>query len=224
FGPVPLAEVMGHLRQDFAPRLAEEGGELAIAADMPEVRGEATLLGRLFSNLVDNALAYRKPGEPAKVRIDWRQAAGERVEVRVSDQGIGIAPEHHAKIFDVFQRLHGEDEVAGTGIGLAVVKKVAELLDGEVRVESEPGKGSTFAVKLPGIDGQEVLRQVKNTPELKRLPVVVLTSSREQRDRLQCYDHGVNSFLVKPISFDGFMEVVREVHAYWLGLNVPPSD
>ena len=79
-------------------------------------------------------------------------------------------------------------------------------------------------LKLPGIDGQEVLRQVKSTPELKRLPVVVLTSSREQRDRLECYDHGVNSFLVKPISFDGFTEVVREVHAYWLGLNVPPVD
>ena len=79
-------------------------------------------------------------------------------------------------------------------------------------------------LKLPGIDGQEVLRQVKSTPELKRMPVVVLTSSREQRDRIECYDHGVNSFLVKPISFDGFMEVVREVHAYWLGLNVPPSD
>ena len=79
-------------------------------------------------------------------------------------------------------------------------------------------------LKLPGIDGQEVLRQLKATPGLRRLPVVVLTSSREQRDRLECYDHGVNSFLVKPISFDGFMEVVREVHAYWLGLNVPPSD
>ena len=79
-------------------------------------------------------------------------------------------------------------------------------------------------LKLPGIDGPEVLRQVKATPGLRRLPVVVLTSSREQRDRIECYDHGVNSFLVKPISFDGFMEVVREVHAYWLGLNVPPSD
>ena len=79
-------------------------------------------------------------------------------------------------------------------------------------------------LKLPGIDGTEVLRQVKSTPELKRLPVVVLTSSREDRDRLACYDHGANSFLVKPIDFNGFMETVREVHAYWLGLNVPPSD
>jgi len=79
-------------------------------------------------------------------------------------------------------------------------------------------------LKLPGIDGQEVLRQVKSTPGLKRLPVVVLTSSREDRDRLACYDHGANSFLVKPIDFNGFMDTVREVHAYWLGLNVPPAD
>ena len=148
FGTVPLAEVMRHLGQDFAHRVAEEGASLQVAPDLPEVRGEATLLGRLFSNLVDNALTYRHPGEPAQVRIDWREEGG-RIEVRVSDRGLGIAPEHQGKIFDVFQRLHGEDEVAGTGIGLAVVKKVAELLDGEVRVESEPGKGSTFVVTLP---------------------------------------------------------------------------
>ena len=79
-------------------------------------------------------------------------------------------------------------------------------------------------LKLPGIDGHEVLRQIKGTPVLKRLPVVVLTSSREERDRMQCYDGGVNSFLVKPIDFDGFMHVVREVDAYWLNLNERPSD
>ena len=135
-------------RLDFAHRLAEEGGRLEIAPDLPEVRGEPTLLGRLFTNLVDNALTYRRPGEGADVRIDWREA-GERIEVRVSDRGVGIAPEHQGKVFDVFQRLHGDEEFAGTGIGLAVVKKVADLLDGEVRVESEPGKGSTFIVALP---------------------------------------------------------------------------
>jgi CheY-like chemotaxis protein len=79
-------------------------------------------------------------------------------------------------------------------------------------------------LKLPGIDGHEVLRQIKGTPVLRRVPVVVLTSSREERDRMQCYDGGVNSFLVKPIDFDGFMDVVREVDAYWLNLNVPSSD
>ena len=161
FGNVSLAEVMQHLRQDFAHRLAEEGGRLEIAPDLPEVRGEATLLGRLFTNLVDNALTYRRPDEPAQVSIDWCEA-GERIEVRVRDQGLGIPTEHQARIFDVFQRLHGDEEFAGTGIGLAVVKKVADLLDGEVRVESGPGKGSTFVVALPrprsaaaGLDGEE---------------------------------------------------------------------
>ena len=77
-------------------------------------------------------------------------------------------------------------------------------------------------LKLPGISGQEVLRQVKSAPDLKRIPVVVLTSSREDRDRIESYDNGVNSFLVKPITFDGFMEVVKQVDNYWLSLNVPP--
>src|SRR4249919_3480473 len=161
FGTVPLAGVMRHLREDFAPRLAEEGGRLEIAPDLPEVRGEATLLGRLFANLVDNALTYRKAGEAADVRIEWREQ-GDAIEVRVADLGIGIATEHQAKIFDVFQRLHGDEEFAGTGIGLAVVHKVAALLDAQVRVESEPGKGSTFVVSLPrpgtatqGTDGED---------------------------------------------------------------------
>ncbi len=77
-------------------------------------------------------------------------------------------------------------------------------------------------LKLPGISGQEVLRQVKSAPDLKRIPVVVLTSSREDRDRIESYDNGVNSFLVKPITFDGFMAVVKQVDNYWLSLNVPP--
>jgi PAS domain S-box-containing protein len=148
FGTVELAQVLRHVHEDFAPRLAEEGGRLEIAPDLPAVRGEATLLGRLFSNLVDNALTYRRPGEPAQVRVAWRRV-GNRVEVDVADLGVGIAPVHHDKIFDVFQRLHSDEEFAGTGIGLAVVKKVADLLDAELGVVSAPGQGSTFTVALP---------------------------------------------------------------------------
>jgi CheY-like chemotaxis protein len=79
-------------------------------------------------------------------------------------------------------------------------------------------------LKLPGIDGHEVLRQIKSTDVLKRIPVVVLTSSRESEDRIRCYDYGVNSFLVKPITFDGFMDVVKKVDDYWLSLNIPPDE
>ncbi|MCE7858350.1 MAG: response regulator [Chloroflexi bacterium CFX2] len=79
-------------------------------------------------------------------------------------------------------------------------------------------------LKLPGIDGFEVLRQIKSTPLLKRMPVVILTSSKEEGDRALSYDTGANSYLVKPVSFDGFLGVVREISNYWLTLNVAPPD
>jgi len=80
-------------------------------------------------------------------------------------------------------------------------------------------------LKLPGMNGFEVLKQIKSTPILKRLPVVILTSSREEGDRAVSYDSGANSYLVKPVSFDGFMNVVRQIEGYWLSLNVgPPQD
>jgi len=79
-------------------------------------------------------------------------------------------------------------------------------------------------LKLPGIDGFEVLRQIKSTPVLKRLPVVILTSSKDEGDRALSYDRGANSYLVKPVSFDGFMGVVRQIEGYWLSLNVAPPE
>jgi CheY-like chemotaxis protein len=79
-------------------------------------------------------------------------------------------------------------------------------------------------LKLPGIDGFEVLRQIKSTPILKRLPVIILTSSKEEGDRALSYDYGANSYLVKPVSFDGFIGVVRQIEGYWLSLNVGPPE
>ena len=80
-------------------------------------------------------------------------------------------------------------------------------------------------LKLPGMNGFEVLKEIKSTPILKRLPVVILTSSIEEGDRALSYDSGANSYLVKPVSFDGFMDVVRQIEGYWLSLNVgPPQD
>jgi CheY-like chemotaxis protein len=79
-------------------------------------------------------------------------------------------------------------------------------------------------LKLPGIDGFEVLQRVKSTPILKRLPVVILTSSKEEGDRALSYDHGANSYLVKPVSFEGFLDVVRQIEGYWLSLNVAPPE
>jgi CheY-like chemotaxis protein len=80
-------------------------------------------------------------------------------------------------------------------------------------------------LKMPGIDGFEVLRRVKAEPEVKRIPVIILTSSREEGDLALSYDCGANSYLVKPVSFEGFLKVVQQVQDYWLVLNVgPPKE
>lgn len=77
-------------------------------------------------------------------------------------------------------------------------------------------------LKMPGMDGIEVLCRIKGTELLKRIPVVILTSSQEEGDRAMSYDHGANSYLVKPVTFDGFLKVVRQIEQYWLLLNVGP--
>ena len=79
-------------------------------------------------------------------------------------------------------------------------------------------------LRLPGIDGFEVLRRIKGDKRLRRLPVIVLTSSKEEGDRALSYDIGANSYLVKPVSFDGFLDVVRKIDDYWISLNVGPPD
>lgn len=77
-------------------------------------------------------------------------------------------------------------------------------------------------LKMPGIDGFEVLKQIKNTPIVKRIPVIILTVSQEEGDRAMSYDLGANSYLVKPVSFFGFLNVVKEIGDYWVVLNVKP--
>ncbi len=79
-------------------------------------------------------------------------------------------------------------------------------------------------LKMPVVDGLTVLKRIKESGRLKRIPVIMLTSSKEEGDRALSYDNGVNSYLVKPVSFAGFLEVVGKIHEYWLTLNVPPPQ
>lgn len=146
--PVELSTLFAGLSREFAPRLREVNGELHVASPLPAVMGDSTILGQLFGNLLDNALKYRRREVAPRVCIS-AESVDSIVRVTVADNGIGIAPEHHAKIFQVFQRLHSEEEYSGAGIGLASAKKSADLLAGSIRVESELGSGSRFIVELP---------------------------------------------------------------------------
>jgi signal transduction histidine kinase len=112
------------------------------------VRGDATQLLQLFQNLLANAIKFRRAGEPPLVRLS-AQAIDDGWRFEVRDNGIGIAAEYFERIFVLFQRLHGRGEYPGTGIGLALCKKIVERHGGRIGVESELGRGSTFWFTLP---------------------------------------------------------------------------
>jgi light-regulated signal transduction histidine kinase (bacteriophytochrome) len=114
----------------------------------PSIEADHTLLRQIFQNLVRNAVKFNSAKEK-RLEIGFSSSDKKQCEVFVKDNGIGIDPRHHEQIFRVFQRLHTREEYDGTGLGLAIVKKAANKLHGSVRVESEPGKGSTFFVLLP---------------------------------------------------------------------------
>ena len=145
---VSLIGVLAEIAKDLKGRIDAMHGTIRIAEDLPNVTGDMTLLMQIFTNLLENAVTYHKAEVPPRVEVAC-QIEKDNVIVKVRDNGIGIPAEHHEKIFNIFQRLHSEDEYPGTGIGLSTVKKSVELLGGSVWVESVVGEGSAFFVTLP---------------------------------------------------------------------------
>jgi PAS domain S-box-containing protein len=145
-GPVSLDAVMTDVRANLETQLSEAGAELVVES-LPAVWGDAAQIIQLLQNLVSNAVKFRRKDEPPRVVVSAHRE-GERWAIAVSDNGIGIEPEFHDRVFAMFRRLHGRDEYAGTGIGLALCRRVVDLHGGELRVESAPGQGSTFTFTL----------------------------------------------------------------------------
>lgn len=145
-GPVSLDALMQKVRARLAAPLAARYAALMVDT-LPVVEGDAVMLEQALVNLVDNALKFQ-PGATPTVQIR-AEAANGFVEIEVIDRGIGIAPSHLPQVLEGFRRLHRAEDYPGTGLGLALCRKVARLHGGELLARSAPGSGSTFILRLP---------------------------------------------------------------------------
>jgi PAS domain S-box-containing protein len=127
----------------------EQSGAVVSHDSLPAIETDQTQLTQVFQNLVGNAIKYRTAEAP-RVHVSAAKNGDNEWIFSVRDNGLGIAPQYFDRIFILFQRLHGRNEFEGTGIGLAICKKVLERLGGRIWVESQPGTGSTFYFALPG--------------------------------------------------------------------------
>ncbi|MEN6517345.1 MAG: ATP-binding protein [Methanospirillum sp.] len=144
--PVDPASALAEAITRLELRVAETGAEISIGP-MPVVPADPSQLSQVFQNLIGNALTFRS-SDPPRIRVEAVEE-GDAVRFSVSDNGIGIAPEYHDRIFHMFQRLHPRDRYPGSGIGLAIVQRIVARHGGRVWLESEEGKGSTFFFTIP---------------------------------------------------------------------------
>ncbi|MFD1143528.1 ATP-binding protein [Larkinella insperata] len=161
--PVSLNGVVNQVLDNLSLLVEESRAELDIE-DLPVVQGDEMQLGQLFQNLLSNAVKFTRPGEKPQISVRYlflerqqlpfgvnpRNDSTHFHQITVSDRGIGFDTKYLDRIFQVFQRLHGKNEYAGTGVGLAICQRVVQNHGGVITASSRPGEGATFTVYLPG--------------------------------------------------------------------------
>ncbi|HEX8362242.1 MAG TPA: PAS domain S-box protein [Longimicrobium sp.] len=152
--PVRLEPLAREVVGDLQARVDETGGRVEIG-ELPELEADPVQMRQLLQNLVGNALKFHRDGVPPVVRLRGTLAGDGTAEIRVSDNGIGFDVRYLDRIFSPFERLHGRGEYEGTGMGLAICRKIVERHGGRVTAESTPGEGTTFIVSLPVQQRQE---------------------------------------------------------------------
>lgn len=144
---VNLSEVVSEIRDDFHAKLSECNGKIEIK-DLPEIHANRTHIRLLFQSLISNSIKFRSKDNAPEICIFSDENAGD-LRIHFRDNGVGIEEQHYKKIFKIFERLYTQSEYGGTGIGLAMCKKIADLYGGHIEVQSEVNKGSLFTLKLP---------------------------------------------------------------------------
>jgi signal transduction histidine kinase len=152
FKPVDLGQIANEVVGDLEGRLQHVEGQVELDT-LPTIEADPTQMRQLLQNLIGNALKFHRPevSPVVKVKAERQTAEGqpERLVLTVADNGIGFEEQYLDRIFEVFQRLHGRTEFEGTGIGLAICRKIVERHHGTITARSKPGEGSTFIVTLP---------------------------------------------------------------------------
>ncbi|MCW2958570.1 MAG: hypothetical protein JWP18_1373 [Solirubrobacterales bacterium] len=170
----PLEDVdLGRLARDVADDLdavrRDVGGRIEVGT-LPHVPAEELRMRQLLQNLMSNALRFRRPGIPPVVRVSGH-VDGDDIVVEVSDNGIGFEERHADRIFDLFERLHARVDYPGTGMGLALCRRIVERHGGSITATSTPGSGSTFIIRLPRQD--EAAAGEPSTPAGDTVPPLV---------------------------------------------------
>ncbi len=148
FVEVEFTKIVGEVLSDLEVRIQRTGGEVQVG-ELPLIQADPTQMRQLFQNLIGNALKFNKPGEKPKVQVRSVFNANSVCQIVVEDNGIGFEEQYLEKIFAPFQRLHSRSEYEGTGMGLAICKKIVERHSGSITAKSTPGKGSLFIIDLP---------------------------------------------------------------------------
>jgi light-regulated signal transduction histidine kinase (bacteriophytochrome) len=148
--PVPCQQALDAALANLQVSIAESNARVT-HDDLPTVVAERTQLTQLFQNLIGNAVKFRRDGVAPMIHVGCRREGGQWL-FWVKDNGIGIEPQYQDKVFLIFQRLHGPEMYPGTGIGLAICKKIVEQHGGKIWIESKIGEGSTFYFTLPKED------------------------------------------------------------------------
>jgi signal transduction histidine kinase len=159
---VNLDELVAVIKTDLGELFRSKGAELRVVGPLPMIWGDRSRIGQLLANLLSNGIKYNKSmtpwvlikavdqsGSGSPGAHDGADAAAD-VTISITDNGIGIEPQFHATIFQLFRRLHTREEFEGTGAGLAICNKIVQAHGGRIWVESTLGEGATFFIRLPG--------------------------------------------------------------------------
>ena len=145
---VNLTEIVREVLSDLEASIVQSGGEIQVE-DLPAVEADPTQMRQLFQNLIGNALKFHKESQKPVIRVRGNSSGNREIAIMVEDNGIGFDEKYIDRIFSPFERLHGRNEYQGTGMGLAICKKIVERHGGSMTARSAPDKGSIFIINLP---------------------------------------------------------------------------